>query len=265
MSRFGWAYVSTLLTGAVANGPTNSIQFNSGSQILSGSSNFTFDPATSTVYLTGTLRADTLIVSASQILKSGSTVFGDSAGDTHQFTGSVLLANSLTVTGLSTFNDRVAITTNGLVVTGSTFITGANFQVLGGTVSSSNALQTAGNLSVATNATIGGNILGSGGFKAAYNTYNSNYNVAASSYFNGISTSGGVVTASLDSATQYQAGQTLIFKDTGGAAGTNNILIKPSGSQTIDGASGGVRITTNSGSITLVSNGTNQFYIVASR
>jgi hypothetical protein len=404
MSRFGWAYVSTLLTGAVANGPTNSIQFNSGSQILSGSSNFTFDPSTNevillgeltgstlvisasvvsastylgipaggsttpgdgdksiqfnsgstfsgstnltfdyttnTLFLTGTLRADNLIVSSSQILKSGSTIFGDSSGDTHQFTGSMFISNTLsasstlsigsnstlggpvninngnlsvtagnvsgsgqlqvgsnstlggtttistgnlivsngtisassniqgggtlTIAGFSTLNDKVTITNIGLIVSGATVVTGANFQVLGGTVSSSNALQTAGNLSVATNATIGGNILGSGGFKAAYNTYNSNYNVSVSSYFNGINSIGGAVTASLDNATQYQAGQTLIFKDTGGSAGTNNILIKPSGSQTIDGASGGVRITTNSGSITLVSDGSNQFYIVGS-
>ena len=42
MSRFGWAYVNSSITGAVANGPTNSVQFNSGSQVLSGSSNFTF-------------------------------------------------------------------------------------------------------------------------------------------------------------------------------------------------------------------------------
>jgi hypothetical protein len=57
----------------------------------------------------------------------------------------------------------------------------------------------------------------------------------------------------------------MIFKDIGGAAATNNILIRPSGSQTIDGATGGVLISTNSGSITLVSDGSNQFFIVASR
>ena len=151
MSRFGWAYVNSAVTGTVANGPTNSIQFNSGSQVLSGSSNFTFNPSTNevtllgeltgstlvisasvvsastylgitaggtpggsdkqlqfnsgstfsgstnltfdyttnTLYLTGTLRADTLIVSSSQILKSGSTIFGNDTTDTHQFTGSI--------------------------------------------------------------------------------------------------------------------------------------------------------------------------------
>lgn len=154
--RFGWAYVNSLVTGAVANGPTNSVQYNSGSQILTGSSNFTFNPATNTLvvtgtisasvyqgitvtstpagsdkqiqynsgstlgassnltfdystntlYLTGTLRADNLIVSSSQILKSGSTIFGDDLSDTHQFTGSILggiisgtIARFIVVTG----------------------------------------------------------------------------------------------------------------------------------------------------------------------
>lgn len=258
MSRFGWAYVNDILTGSTAGGTDKSVQFNSGSA-FSGSSNFTFDYTTNTVYLTGTLRADTLIVSSSQIFKSGSTIFGDSSGDTHQFTG------SMSVSGTATFTNQITVSSNGANITGPTTITNGNLQVISGTISSSNALQTAGNLSVATNATINGNILGSGGFKAAYNTYNSNYNVSVSSYFNGINSSGGIVTASLDSAAQYQAGQTLIFKDTGGAAGTNNILIKPSGSQTIDGATGGALISTNSGSLTLVSNGSNQFYIVASR
>lgn len=99
MSRFGWAYVSELITGSVANGPTNSIQFNSGSQILSGSESFTFDPSTTTVTLTGTLVVDgtlfateyqTTLVSSSIIYSSGSTKFGDDPSDTHQFTGSIL-------------------------------------------------------------------------------------------------------------------------------------------------------------------------------
>lgn len=182
MSRFGWAYVNSLVTGAVANGPTNSVQFNSGSQVLSGSSNFTFNPATNTLvvtgtisasvyqgisatptpagsdkqiqynsgstlgassnltfdyttntlFLTGTLRADNLIVSSSQILKSGSTIFGDDLSDTHQFTGSILggivtgtIARFITITG------STALITN---ITGNLFGT-ASFATLAATAS----------------------------------------------------------------------------------------------------------------------------------
>jgi hypothetical protein len=174
MSRFGWAYVSTLLTGAVANGPTNSIQFNSGSQILSGSSNFTFDPATN-------------------------------------------------------------------------FVSASNDILVGGQVISA------------------GSIRSNGAIKGNYSTFSGNFNVANTSYFIGIDSNASAITASLLAANNYFGGQSLIFKDIGGKGSTNNILIKPSGSQTIDGASGGILITTNSGSITLISNGTNQFYIVASR
>lgn len=132
MSRFGWAYVNSAITGAVANGPTNSVQFNSGSQVLSGSSNFTFDYATNTLYLTGTLRADNLIVSSSQILKSGSTIFGDDAGDTHQFTGSILggivsgtIARFIVVTGSSinsTFISGSSLVVSASVVSASTYL-----------------------------------------------------------------------------------------------------------------------------------------------
>jgi hypothetical protein len=295
MSRFGWAYVNSSVTGAVANGPTNSVQFNSGSQVLSGSSNFTFNPATNTLvvtgtisasvyqgitvtatpagsdkqiqynsgsalgassnftfdyltntlYLTGTLRADNLIVSSSQILKSGSTIFGDDGLDTHQFTGSIL-------GGIVSGTTAQFTTITGSIVTGST----ALFTTLtASNITASNQLQ------VASDAFIGGNIVVSGGFKAAYATYTGSFTAAANSYFIGISTTGSVVTASLNSATNYPAGQTLIFKDIGGNAAVNNIRIKPSGSQTIDGATSLV-ISSTSGSVTLVSNGLDGFYIV---
>jgi len=96
MSRFGWAYVNDVITGSGGGTPGGSdkaIQFASGST-FSGSTNFTFDYNTNTVRLTGTLYADSLIVSSSIIYKSGSTKFGDDSTDTHQFTGSLLLSSS---------------------------------------------------------------------------------------------------------------------------------------------------------------------------
>lgn len=330
MSRFGWAYVNSALTGAVANGPTNSVQFNSGSQVLSGSSNFTFDPVTNkvtllgaitgstlvisasvvsastylgipaggsttpgdgdksiqfnsgstfsgsnnltfdyttnTLFLTGTLRADNLIVSSSQILKSGSTIFGDDASDTHQFTGSILGGVISGTTGQFT-----TITSQGSTITGSLIVTN---NITGSIVTGSTALFTtltasnitaSNRLQVGSNASIGGNIVVFGSFAAGYASYTGSFTVPTSSYFVGMSTTGSVITASLNSVATYRTGQTIIFKDIGGFGATNNILIKPSGSQTIDGATGGVLISTNSGSITLVSDGSNQFFIVASR
>ena len=261
MSKFGWMYASSELTGAVANGPDKSVQFASGSlQKISGSSNFTFDYTTNTLYLTGTLRADTLIVSASQIFKSGSTIFGDDVADTHQFTGSIY--NTTLVSG----STAQFTTVTGSTVTGST----ARFTTItGSTVTGSTALFTtitgstitATTLTVNSNATVVGNILGSAALKAGYKTFSGNFGVESDSYFSGISTTGSVVTASFNAVSTYPSGQTMIFKDTGGTAGTNNILLKPSGSQTIDGATGLV-ISVNSGSVTIVSDGVSSFYIV---
>jgi len=163
MSRFGWAYVNSEMTGAVANGPDKSIQFASGSsQKISGSSNLTFDYTTNTLYLTGTLRADTLIVSASQILKSGSTIFGDSVGDTHQFTGSVYVAGIVSSsTGIQTAG---AITSNG-VVSSSTGIQTAGAITSQSIVSSSLGFQTNTTVQAAGNITSQGIISSSNGFQ----------------------------------------------------------------------------------------------------
>jgi hypothetical protein len=371
MSRFGWAYVNGMMTGTVANGPTNSIQFNSGSNILSGSSNFTFDPSTNTVYLTGTLRADTLVVSASQILKSGSTIFGDSSGDTHQFTGSMFISNTLSASstlsigGNSTLggpvtvnNGNLNVTAGGisgsgvfqiggnstiggtLLVNGSTTLSGntdiyaitqvrnSSFNMVSGsTIKSSfdinGNLSGSGQLQVGTDITLGNNLTmngplftsageirvknqiikttdaagtttkayldqngdisgsrdhyaggdvivansyrGSGAIKGAYNSYNINFTIPKTAYFVGIDSSAGAVTASLQAANQYFAGQKIIIKDINGSAATGgkNIRIAPSGSEQIDGG-GAITINNNFGSKTLICDGTSKFYIIAS-
>jgi len=69
-------------------GSNTEIQFNSGS-VFGSSPNLTFDYNTNTLTVSGTLQAQNLIVSSSQILHSGSTIFGDDVSDTHQFTGSI--------------------------------------------------------------------------------------------------------------------------------------------------------------------------------
>jgi hypothetical protein len=199
--------------------------------------------------------------STKQIQFNDSGVFNGSANLTFD-------ANVLTLTGSFNMIGTGSIDIDGGYITGSgraSFGTVSGSVITGSTALfttlTASSITASNQLQVASDAFIGGNIVGSGGFKAAYATYTGSFTAAANSYFVGISTTGSVVTASLNSATNYPAGQTLVFKDIGGNAGTNNIRIKPSGSQTIDGATSLV-ISSTSGSATLVSNGVDGFYIV---
>ena len=97
------------LTGLAA-GSDNQIQFNNSGE-LGGSSSLTFDG--STLDLNGDLTVagkitarefHTELVSSSIVYESGSTKFGDTADDTHQFSGSILLSGSMTSTATITAN-----------------------------------------------------------------------------------------------------------------------------------------------------------------
>ena len=249
MSRFGWMYANSAMTGTVANGPTNSIQINSGSQVLTGTSNFTYNPVTNTVTLAGVMTGSSLVISASVI--SASTYLGIVGGgsSTPGGTNTTIQFNSGSTFSGST-NLTYNYTTN--VLSGTT----AQFTVVTASViSSSGDIQTGGALSVR------GNIHAGGAIAGRYRTFAGNFSVATNSWFCAINSSGAAVTASLGSATTYYAGQQITFKDVGGFAGTNNILIIASGSQTIDGASG-VSLTANSSSVTILADGSSAFYII---
>jgi hypothetical protein len=94
-------------------------------QDVSGStfaaSNFTFPQ---NLHIDGTLTANTVIVSSSQIYSSGSTKFGDSVEDTHQFTGSLgvqgpSILNTTSVENLQVrANDAVATIISSSVTSG---------------------------------------------------------------------------------------------------------------------------------------------------
>ena len=108
MAEFGWAFIDCESPG-VAGGPTGSLQFHSGSNDLSGSANLIFLTSSNTLNLTGTLNVSGTINANEinidvenrtvvNIEVSGSTKFGDTIDDVHQFTG------SLRVTGGASFN-----------------------------------------------------------------------------------------------------------------------------------------------------------------
>jgi len=361
MSRFGWMYANSAMSGAVANGPTNSIQINSGSQVLTGTSNFTYNPVTNTVTLAGLVTGSSLVISASVIsastylgivggtnrtvqFNSGST-FSGSTNLTYDYTNGILsgtIALFSTITGSTVTGSTALFTTiTGSIIKGSTALfnvitasaysggsfvgstvsgTTAQFTILtasvvsastylgitagatpGGTntaiqfnsgsslsgssnltfnyttnvlsgttaqftiltasvISASGDIQTGGGLSAFGNINTQGNVQAQA-IAGRYRTFAGNFSVATNSWFCAIDSSGAVVTASLGSSATYYPGQQMTFKDVGGFAGTNNILIKASGSQTIDGASG-VSLTTNSSSVTIISDGSSKFYIV---
>ena len=71
---------------------------------------------------------------------------------------------------------------------------------------------------------------------------------------------GSVITGTLPAAATAGAGKIYTFKDVSGSASTFNLVIDGNGTETIDGATQ-VKITSNSGSVTCVSNGDNWFII----
>ena len=110
----------------VGKGPALSIQIKSGSALtgseatVTGSSNFTYDFGTDILRITGSQnitgnltvggvvtaeRFHSEVVSSSIIFESGSTKFGDSADDTHVFTGSMLVVGTVDVSTSITGSD----------------------------------------------------------------------------------------------------------------------------------------------------------------
>jgi hypothetical protein len=104
MAQFRWAYVNcTEETSVSVGGPTGSLQFLSGTNVITGSSNLIFNTSSSTLFLTGTLHVSGAISASSFVVNqtdtiSGSTIFGNSDEDTHIITGSLFVGNTHTVT-----------------------------------------------------------------------------------------------------------------------------------------------------------------------
>lgn len=112
--RYGWAYVNGLVTGsATAAGPTNSVQYNSGSGVFSGSSNFTFNPVTNTLTVIGTISASVY----QGVSGSGGSTSPGGTNTTVQFNSGSTFSGSSNLT----YN----YTTNVLSLTGTTLISGS--------------------------------------------------------------------------------------------------------------------------------------------
>jgi len=196
MSRFGWAFVNDVIigtgsagTGSAVDGAVNSVVVKSGG-IVSGATNFIFNNATGFGQLTGSLGITnnlsvtgslnagpasvvslnaTTYVSASSVtgtLRSNTgNKFGSSAGDVHQFTGSIsagivsgTTAQFTTVTG-STLTSSVLYTNTATIPT----ITSTN-------ITNSNNLKTfVLNVTGASNSVISGKDLSSLGSAASSN------------------------------------------------------------------------------------------------
>ena len=88
----------------------------------------------------------------------------------------------------------------------------------------------------------------------------SNYTVSTTDYYIGVDSSASTVKLTLPIATNMLDGQTIVVKDEGGAAHTNNITISGSSSDTIDGQNQ-VILESPYASIQLYCDGTNKFFI----
>jgi sorbitol-specific phosphotransferase system component IIA len=103
-SDYGWAYIAQDILSS-SGGPLGAIQFANPNQDISGSGNLTYDYATANLFLSGnlnvsgTINANALNIdvtnkTVTNISSTGSTKFGDSADDFHNFTGSVIISGS---------------------------------------------------------------------------------------------------------------------------------------------------------------------------
>lgn len=110
---------------AIGQGPTGSLQFHSEDSAISGSDFLVFDFGTNILNLTGTLTVSGAInanelnidVTNKNVINldvSGSTKFGDTLDDTHEFTGSMFISGTLV-------RNRVPVTTATYEMTGTDY------------------------------------------------------------------------------------------------------------------------------------------------
>jgi hypothetical protein len=236
--RYGWAYVNDVITGsAAAGGPTNSVQYNSGSGVFNGSSNFTFNPSTNTLTVVGTISASNYLgVSGSG---GGSTSPGGSNTYLQYNSGSTFAGKS---------NLTFDYTTNILNLTGTMYA-----QDFTGSVSGVLAQFTTLTASIGKFDTIIVN----------RTSTSSSISLTSTQHIIAVNTSGAVgnVTLSLPNASTLPSGKHYVIKDEGGKANSKNIILSCSiAGQTIDGNSS---VTANSpyAALNIYCDGTSKYFI----
>ena len=127
-----------------------------------------------------------------------------------------------------------------------------------------NSLQFAtgsGGISGSANLVFSSNVLQvGGGLKLNRRQVTNHVTAAVNDYFIGVDSTGGSFDIRLLPATSLSNGQKLVIKDEGGQAGSNNVTIRPSGSQTIDGKNSIVLESPNA-SIQLYCDGASKYFV----
>jgi hypothetical protein len=143
MSRFGWAYVNGLVTSSVARGPTYAIQFNSGSNIITGSSNLIFDYTTNELIVTGNVKVIGQVSSSTSLLTAGTIQAGSNITSNGIISGSSFLSNG-NITSNGIISSSGGLNTGGPVTAGSIISSSAEIKTNSSITASSNIISTAG-------------------------------------------------------------------------------------------------------------------------
>ncbi len=119
----------------------------------------------------------------------------------------------------------------------------------------------AGTISGSSNLLFQNNILKLGGsLKLGRALVSSSYSVTTTDFFVGTNSTQAAFQVTLADAALLSDGQMLVIKDEGGTAGSNNITVAASGSQTIDGQNQ-VVLESPYAAIQLYCNGTDKYYV----
>ena len=225
------------------------------------------------------------ITSAGQIIAEGALKTSGSflAGGLGTFAAGITGSGDLNVAGRTFLNGEAAVSgtiTVAGVASGSRagpasylVLTTANTLALAGgdgnvgtsadnTFSGDNTFN--GSLTAGSNLTASNGIDIQGGVKYKFSPKNLNFTAGTNEYMFFVDVTGSIITGTLPPCGDVGGGKTYIFKDVSGSASTNNLVISGSTvsnvSQLIDGATQ-VKITSNSGSVTVTTDGSNWFII----
>jgi len=225
-------------TGGIASpaGAEGELQFN-GSGSLSASSNLFYDSATFTLNIVSASIEDMRALSGVTVGTGGSEdlemmYFADVG-----FAGSSLWPDGMGVplsSGAQEWDEFYQIF--------------GEMSVLGAITSAKN------------NRHVSGSLVVDGGLAVGYQSFSSDFTVTNMMHFCAVNTSTVSVTASLSPASTFSAGQVIIIKDTARNASANEIRVVAPAGDLIDGDSF-VRMNTSSASLTLVADGSSNWFI----